>query len=245
MEDDSKKFVQHFVLALNSPDVQRILRKALDPSFREYQEKIDMFMKETDIKMNVMEKKMDKFIQETEKKMDAIEVQMSKMLKQEARIKDLEGNVSDLLQEQRACNLVFKGLNAGTENDALQEVVQLVNEKMNIQLNFDQINEVQAFTLKKSGDKCFKFVFRKQELRNKIFKGRLQLGKESPIWVNDDLHPIKGRIAWEARECRKAGLVEKTWVFMGQIFILMKEGDPKRINNLYDLPEREKRDVSD
>ena len=70
--------------------------------------------------------------------------------------------------------------------------------------------------------------FRRLEIRNAIFRGRVNLGYRSKIWINEDLIPGKVGIALGARRRYRAGKIAKNWTFQGDVFITMPN-DPNPI----------------
>ena len=70
--------------------------------------------------------------------------------------------------------------------------------------------------------------FRSLDVRNAVFRGRINLGFRSRIWINEDLIPSKESLALGARRCYRKGKIAKNWTFQGEVFIAMKS-DPTPI----------------
>ena len=174
-DDEGRRFI-HFITALKVPEVQGILRKALEPSFKSH---IERFIEESDKKYELLSKRMDAF-----------EERINHMNCQDTRIKELEETISDLLQEQRNANLIVKGIKSKEDNEARTKIMKIINEEMSAEIHESEVLDVIGFTIRRTKEKVFRIWFRNTETRAKVYKARLKLNKTSPVWFNEDLHPF-------------------------------------------------------
>ena len=160
IDNEDRRFIQHCVTALCVPEVQDVLRKALEPIFETHLEK---YIQESYKKFDIITKRMDAF-----------EEKLEKMNMQDTRIREIEESISDLLQDQRNTNLVVKGIKSTNDKDAREEILKIINENISVDLKERQIVEVLGFTIRKTKEKAFRVRFQNTETRVMIYKARLK-----------------------------------------------------------------------
>ena len=79
--------------------------------------------------------------------------------------------------------------------------------------------------------------FRNIEVRNAIYRSRINLGFRSRIWINEDLIPSKEILALGARRRFRVGKISKNWTYQGDGYITMKDSpNPINISKEEDFP---------
>ena len=68
-------------------------------------------------------------------------------------------------------------------------------------------------------------------------RGKLD-SKVSKIWMTDDLTQRRSQLAFQARDRKKAGLLDDTWVFGSKIWAKFPDAVIREIRSLKDLPAK-------
>ena len=61
--------------------------------------------------------------------------------------------------------------------------------------------------------------------RTAFYKARTRLGNNTSIWINEDLTHANEILAYQGRQLCYHHYLHRTWTYLGQVFIIKKEGD--------------------
>ena len=147
--------------------------------------------------------------------------------------------IDALKQDKRNKTLRITGIPENTENkDLAAGIVKMANEHMKVQLDKTCIQA--AFWVTPRDSKQQKQVivkFYSEEKKRQFYMARIKLKDvKTPIFINEDLTPVRAKLAAAARKAMKDKKVEKTWTFDGEVFVKYPEKEKAvRINKESDL----------
>ncbi len=141
-----------------------------------------------------------------------------------------------------------------TEEEEMQAIVKLVENKMNVTLKNNSIEKIHRLG-KRGEDKTRDVVvrFRTNIIRNKLFKNRKMTANNSDpqrnVYVNDHLTEFRRNVFYAARQLVKRKSVFAAWSQQGNILIRIKENDQaihiRSHRHLAELTEDTAQDVED
>ena len=141
-------------------------------------------------------------------------------------------------KEEKMMNLLLSNLPPVLQN--IQGFVQFAYNELNVEINPGDIMFLNKVF--ESTNRVVHLVrFRNLEIRNTVFRGRINLGFRSRIWINEDLIPTKESLALGARSRYRVGKIAKNWTFQGEVYITMKDDPtPRKITKEEDFPPETK-----
>lgn len=202
--------------------------------------------------------------QQLKGEMASLRAEVTELKKQvcmrDVRIQTLETSLEELEQYQRRNNIRISGIPEAVGEDTDNLVVKLA-QALGCDLDTDDIDRSHRVGSRDlQGDPrgprpiLVKFVSYKskraltlvrKELKNKkgnniypdLKWGKSQVQGQGKIFINDDLTATRAKVAKEARDKKKNGDVQDTWVRDGMIFV-KKNDNIIRITNMQQLMAR-------
>ena len=134
--------------------------------------------------------------------------------------------------------VVVEGLKESTKEGIVNEL----NGYLNLDMQPTDIKScykmIPRDTVRDNRNYKTKIIFNHQETKDSIFKAKNKL-RNTDVWINDDLTSFKSELAFTARNAKRAGKIENTWVFDGHVYITLRGDDrPRRITTVKDIPEK-------
>ena len=160
-------------------------------------------------------------------------------------VEDLRAKYDALEQYGRRNNLRFQGIQYTNDENTDTTIITLVNNdlKLDPPLIAQDIDISHRIRNKHSAvnSLCPIIVrFMSHSVRNRIFRAKSKLktgnqGRESKIFINEDLTPLRAGIAYEARQRKKKNLILDTWTYNGMIKVKDKKAKIHDIYRMKDL----------
>ena len=194
-------------------------------------------------------------------KLDQLSAQVEVLTKQlatkEQRISELEKKVATLEaqtdaveQYSRRANLSFQGrpIPDSDEEDTDSLIITLINEQINVEPRVQNTDIERSHRvgpkLDKQGRRRVRPIivrFAKERTRDVVYRARFRLkdvNAKRPlekIFINEDLMSTRASLAEEARSIKKAGKIQDTWTYNGNILIKNARSDIIQVREFADL----------
>lgn len=173
-------------------------------------------------------------------KLDPIKAEIKLMKKKytehDSTLEDIKIKLDDQEMQDRDRNIVVEGL----KEESREGVTQELNDLLGTELTADEIDTTYRLKPKieiRNAKPKTRIIFKHKFTKSEVVKEKTKL-KGKDIWVNDDLTQLRSRLAYEARQAVKGGLVEKTWVHDGKIFLKKFDEDrPLKVACSKDIPK--------
>ena len=150
-------------------------------------------------------------------------------------ITDIQGRLDEVEQKERATNMILT-IDNNLETTTKTTVKNLLNDKLNINVNENEIKYVLRLGTNESKPTKIRVVFNDETRKKEIMEKKKQL-KGKKMWLSDDLTPYRSNLAFLARKAAKERRIHDTWVTDSKVFVQAKAKDtPKRIQAPKDLP---------
>ena len=199
------------------------------------------------------------FPQELSDKLDHLSAQVEVLTKQlatkEQRITELEKKVATLEaqtdaveQYSRCANLRFQGIPDSDGEDTDSLIITLINEQINVEPRVQNTDIERSHRvgpkLDKQGRRRVRPIivrFAKERTRDVVYRARFRLkdvNAKRPlekIFINEDLTSTRASLAAEARSIKKAGKIQDTWTYNGNILIKNARSDIIQVREFADL----------
>ena len=145
--------------------------------------------------------------------------------------------VDNLEQFNKRKNIRVVGLTNVQNGDTESQVMDLLNGKMGLNVDRSGIDRIQKIGADGNGGVIIRFTT--YGIRDKVYRGRTKLKSPKnvtqPIYINEDLTPLRAEMFRKARQMKKAKSVEDCWTWDGQVMVKDKNNKVWKINKLGDL----------
>ena len=199
------------------------------------------------------------FPHELSDKLDHLSAQVELLTKQlatkEQRITELEKKVATLEaqtdaveQYSRRANLRFHGIPDSDGEDTDSLIITLINEQINVETRVQNTDIERSHRvgpkLDKQGRRRVRPIivrFAKERTRDVVYRARFRLkdvNAKRPldnIFINEDLTSTLASLAAEARSIKKAGKIQDTWKYNGNILKKNARSDIIQVREFADL----------
>ena len=199
------------------------------------------------------------FPQELSDKLDHLSAQVEVLTKQlatkEQRITELEKKVATLEaqtdaveQYSRRANLRFQGIPDSDGEDTDSLIITLINEQINVEPRVQNTDIERSHRVGPKVDKQGRrrvrpiiVRFAKERTRDVVYRARFRLkdvNAKRPlekIFINENLTSTRASLAAEARPIKKAGKIQDTWTYNGNILIKNARSDIIQVREFADL----------
>ena len=197
------------------------------------------------------------FPQELSDKLDHLSAQVEVLTKQlatkeqritelEKKVATLEGQTDAVEQYSRRANMRFQGIPDSDGEDSL--IITLINEQINVEPRVQNTDIERSHRvgpkLDKQGRRRVRPIivrFAKERTRDVVYRARFRLkdvNAKRPlekIFINEDLTSTRASLAAEARSIKKAGKIQDTWTYNGNILIKNGRSDIIQVREFADL----------
>ena len=211
---------RNFGKFLSTERAQEALKSATDESFQAINQRAE-----------VLEKRCDKIEQDVKKVSHGAGGKMNQLMRE----------IDDIKQAQRNMTVRVTGISSTvSNNDLANAIVTLANEKMKIKMQKSHIKAAFWVSSKdKEGKKTSQVIvkFVNEEAKRDFYLARTKLKGVTPaIYINEDLTPLKAKLAAAARKAVKEKKILNTWTLDGIVYAKYQDIDkPKKIDKISDL----------
>ncbi len=227
-----------------------LMKKIKEEAMKICGEELQKFKEETektihDLKdeVSAAKKKELDMIEQAGQLKEEIEVLKSKLFNQAERTKGdtikTMLKMDDIEQDSKLDNLRIVGIPEEEEEILQQKVLEIANEKLNLQtINEEDINL--CYRLGKANQSKTRDVivrFSSREKRNLIYRCRRNMPREDhPIYINEDLTTRRNKLFYDARSMKKSGKLTAVWTQEGNVIIKTSESsEPIPVKTQSDL----------
>ncbi len=204
--------------------------KILDEKMKKYKEEVDKTNQDLKEELKAARKREAEMTVLTNNLKEELELLKSKVYNQAEDVK-MESTktmlkIDDIEQESKLHNLRMVGIPEEEGEIIQQKVLEIANEKLNLQsITENDINL--CYRLGKSSDSKTRDVivrFVSREKRNLIYQCRRNMPREDhPIYINEDLTSRRNKLFYDARRKKKSGRLAAVWTQDGNIIIKTSE----------------------
>ncbi len=153
------------------------------------------------------------------------------------QLKDLKIKIDEVEQKTLERDVQIVGIPElpedlnGSEDDEMQLIVKLADEKMGITLKTSNIEKIHRLGKRRTEkDRDLVVRFKSNTMRNKFYKKRKQtsnnLDQRKNVYINDCLTEYRRNLFYSARQLVKRKIVFAAWSQQGNILIRKNEDDP-------------------
>ena len=197
------------------------------------------------------------FPQDLSDKLDHLSAQVEVLTKQlatkeqrisEKKVATLEAQTDAVEQYSRRANLRFQGIPDSDGEDTDSLIITLINEQINVEPRVQNTDIERSHRvgpkLDKQGRRRVRPIivhFAKERTRDVVYLGRFRLkdvNAKRPlekIFINEDLTSTRASLAAEAWSIKKAGKIQDTWTYNGNILIKNARSDIIQVREFADL----------
>ena len=210
-------------------------------SINEKFEKLPEMMNNHEEEISKQQAKFDELSSKAEKMMDKMEkaaISTEEFEKVKSTGEQNTGRLDKKEKEEKMMNLLISNLPPNTQS--ISGFGNFAYHELNVELSQGDI--IYIYKAFESTTRTVHLVrFRSLEIRNAVYRGRLNLGYRSRVWINEDLVAAKEALALGARRRFRAGKIARNWTFQGEIYILLKNNpNPIHVACESDFPESTK-----
>ena len=169
---------------------------------------------------------------------ELVKAKETKIKELEKQVCNLELNCDALEQYSRRNSIRISGLKENEHENPVETALDLINNKMDIDMTTSALDRVHRIGKKKEGTTrplLVKFATYRERYRVYKAKQRLKSEGTTRIFVNEDLTRKRSLLLYKARQMKRRKLIQDCWSYDGQILIKDSRGKVIPINSDDDL----------